>query len=119
MPLPHPIPEELIELIARRFRLLAEPTRIRLLDRLRDGEATVQELADALETTQQNVSKHLSMLADGGVLARRRDGTSVHYHIADDTVLALCDEVCGTLEHQLRSLAALVDGFAVSHPVKE
>ncbi len=119
MPLPHPLPEELAELIARRFRAIGEPMRIRLLDRLRDGEASVQELADALETTQQNVSKHLSMLAEGGILARRREGTSVHYHIADDTVLALCDEVCGTLEHQLRSLAALVDGFAVSHPVKE
>ena len=72
MPIPRPIPDELVGLIAHRFRLLAEPTRLRLLDRLREGEATVQELADDLETSQQNVSKHLAMLAEAGVLARRR-----------------------------------------------
>lgn len=116
MTLPHPLPDDLVELIAHRFRLLAEPTRIRLLDRLRDGEATVQELADELETTQQNVSKHLTMLAGAGVLARRRERTSVHYRIVDDGVLDLCEEVCGSLEGQLRSLAALVEGFAVVQP---
>jgi DNA-binding transcriptional ArsR family regulator len=113
MALPHPIPDDLVELIARRFRLLSEGTRIRLLDRLRDGEASVQELADALDTTQQNVSKHLAMLAEAGVLARRRERTSAYYRIADENVLALCEQVCGSLEQQLRALAALVDGLAV------
>ena len=69
-----PIPDELVELIARRFRLLSEPMRIRLLDRLRDGEATVHQLADELGSSQQNVSKHLTLLADAGVLARRKQG---------------------------------------------
>ena len=55
MPLPHPIPDELAELVVRRFRLLAEVMRIRLLDRLRDGEATVGELAETLDSSQQNV----------------------------------------------------------------
>src|SRR6266540_6827237 len=64
MPLPHPIPDELAELVVRRFRLLAEVMRIRILDRLRDGESTVGELADALDTSQQNVSKHLAVLAE-------------------------------------------------------
>ncbi len=114
MSLPHPIPEHLVELIARRFWLLAEPTRIRLLDRLRDGEESVQELAEALATTQQNVSKHLMLLADAGVLARRKERTHVYYRIADEGVLDLCEQVCGSLEDQLRSLAALVDGFAAT-----
>ena len=56
-----PIPDELVELIARRFPLLAEPMRIRLFDRLRDGEATVHQLADELGTSEQNVSKHLTL----------------------------------------------------------
>jgi DNA-binding transcriptional ArsR family regulator len=116
MSLPHPIPQDLVELIARRFRLLAEPMRIRLLDRLRDGEATVQELAEALDTTQQNVSKHLALLAEGGVLARRKERTSVYYRIADDGVLALCEQVCGSLEQQLRGFAALIDGLAAVQP---
>ena len=114
--LPHPLPEDLVELIARRFRLLSEPMRIRLLDRLRDDEASVQELADALATTQQNVSKHLMLLADAGVLARRKERTHVYYRIADDGVLALCEQVCGSLEQQLRSLAALVGESALVQP---
>jgi len=116
MALPHPIPADLVELIARRFRLLAEPTRIRLLDRLREGEASVQELAEALETSQQNVSKHLALLADAGVLVRRKERTSVYYRIADEGVFALCEQVCGSLEQQLRGFAALIDGLATVHP---
>jgi DNA-binding transcriptional ArsR family regulator len=116
MSLPHPIPEQLVELIARRFHLLAEPMRIRLLDHLRDGEATVQELADELHTSQQNASKHLVLLAEGGVLARRKDRMSVYYRIADDDVLGLCEQVCGSVEHQLHDLAALVGAWPPSPP---
>ena len=105
-------PRRVAELIARRFRLLAEPTRLRLLDRLRDGEATVQELADELETSQQNVSKHLAMLAEAGVLARRRQGTRVYYRIGDAEVLDLCERMCSSLEHELRGLSALLDDLA-------
>ena len=110
MALPHPIPDDLAELVARRFRLLAEPMRIRLLDRLRDGEATVGELADALETSQQNVSKHLAALAEAGMLGRRKEGNRVYYRIVDESVFALCEQVCGSLQEQLRVLNALVEG---------
>jgi len=116
MALPHPIPADLVDLIARRFQLLSEPSRIRLLDQLLEGEASVHELAEQLEMTQQNVSKHLSLLTDGGVLARRKDGTHVFYRIADDGVFTLCEQVCGSLEQQLRGLAALVDGFSSAQP---
>jgi DNA-binding transcriptional ArsR family regulator len=112
MALPHPIPEHLVELIARRFRLLSEPMRIRILDRLRDGEESVQELAEGLESTQQNVSRHLALMAEAGLLARRKERTHVYYRIADEGVLALCEQVCGSLEDQLRGLAALVDGLS-------
>jgi ArsR family transcriptional regulator len=80
-----------------------------LLDRLREGEATVQELADVLDTSQQNVSKHLAMLAEGGVLARRRKGTRVYYRIGDEEVLDLCERMCSSVEHELRGLSALID----------
>ena len=76
MSLPHPLPEDLVELIARRFRVLGEPMRIRLLDRLRDGEATVGELSEALAASQQNVSKHLAVLSDAGVSAGARTATT-------------------------------------------
>ena len=71
-PMPHPLPSELTELIAQRFRVLGEPMRIKLLDRLRDGEATVGELHEALGASQQNVSKHLGVLLAAGMVSRRR-----------------------------------------------
>ena len=113
--LPHPLPEDLAELIARRFRVLSEPSRIRLLDQLRDGERTVNELAEQLGAGQQNVSKHLSVLAEAGILARRRDGNHVYYRIVDDGVLGLCRQVCGSLQQQLQTLALIVAGA----PAKE
>jgi DNA-binding transcriptional ArsR family regulator len=112
MALPQPLPEPLVELIARRFRVLGEPMRIRLLDRLRAGEASVQELTDALGASQQNVSKHLGVLHAAGVVARRKRGNRVLYAIDDECVLALCEQVCGGLQRQLRELADLVEGRA-------
>ena len=109
MTLPHPLPDDLAELIARRFRALSEPMRIRLVDRLREGEATVGELSESLGASQQNISKHLAVLADTGILGRRKDGTHVYYRIADEGVLTLCEDVCGSLQQQLRSLSALVE----------
>ena len=90
--------------------MLAEPTRIRLLDRLREGEASVQELTEALATSQQNVSKHLGVLAQAGMVDRRKDGNVVWYRIADESVFALCEQVCGSLQRQLDDLAAVVAG---------
>ncbi len=110
MSLPHPLPDDLVELIARRFRVIGEPMRIRLLDRLRSGEASVNELAGALGASQQNVSKHLCVLADVGILGRRKDGNHVYYRIVDEGVFALCDQVCGSVQEQLRTLNALVEG---------
>lgn len=110
MSLPHPLPEPVVELIARRFRVIAEPMRIKILDRLRDGEASVQELADVLATSQQNVSKHLGVLHDAGILSRRKQGTSTLYALTDQSVLDLCEQVCGGLHQQFADLAKLVGG---------
>ena len=110
MALPHPIPDDLAELIAHRFRAIGEPARIKLLDRLRDGEATVNELAEHVGASQQNVSKHLHVLAGAGILGRRKDGNRVYYRIADPAIFDLCEQVCGSLQAQLSTLAALVGG---------
>jgi DNA-binding transcriptional ArsR family regulator len=110
MILPHPLPDDLVELIARRFRVIGEPMRIRLLDRLRDGEATVGELSEALSASQQNISKHLAVLADVGILGRRKEGNHVFYRVIDEGVFALCEAVCGSVQQQLRSLNELVAG---------
>jgi len=109
-PLPHPLPDRLVELVAATFRVIGEPMRIRLLDRLRDGELGVQELADELGATQQNVSKHLGVLHAAGILRRRREGTRVLYAIEDDSVFALCESVCGGIERRLGELDQLLSG---------
>jgi DNA-binding transcriptional ArsR family regulator len=108
MALPHPIPDELAELIARRFKLLGEPMRVKLLDRLRSGESTVQELAGSVGTTQQNVSKHLGALAEAGILGRRKQGNFVYYAIVDDSIWQLCNDVCGSVERRLAELQDLL-----------
>jgi DNA-binding transcriptional ArsR family regulator len=104
----HPLPEPLVDLIARRFRVLGEPTRIKLLDLLREHDATVTELHEALGASQQNVSKHLGVLLQAGIVKRTKHGTSARYAIADDGVFALCDHVCGGLRRQLAELDALL-----------
>jgi DNA-binding transcriptional ArsR family regulator len=104
MALQHPLSDEVVELIARRFRVMADPTRIKLLDRLRAGEASVQELTEAVGGTQQNVSKHLGVLADAGIVARRKDGNFTRYRVVDEGVFRLCEDVCGSVERQLESL---------------
>jgi DNA-binding transcriptional ArsR family regulator len=110
MALPRPLPEELIELIAARFRVIGEPMRIKLLDRLREDDATVNELAAALGTSQQNVSKHLGVLHRAGIVHRDKEGTAVRYSIADDSVFALCEHVCGGLHAQLAALEEVLGG---------
>jgi DNA-binding transcriptional ArsR family regulator len=112
MPLPHPLSEPLVELIARRFRVMGEPMRIRLLDRLREGESTVHELTEVLGASQQNVSKHLQVLLEAGIVGRRKQGNRAHYSIVDEGVLALCEQVCGSLQRQLAELNTLLEGAA-------
>ena len=110
MTLPRPIPATLADLIAARMRVIGDPTRIRLLDALRDGERSVAELTDALGTSQQNASKHLGVLLSAGIVSRRKEGTSAFYAIADPTVFDLCEQVCDGLRTQLDDLTATLDG---------
>ena len=111
--IPHPLPAPLVELIAQRFRVIGEPMRIRLLDALRDGPLTINELTETLGASQQNVSKHVGVLAQAGIVAREKDGTRVRCSIADETIFQLCELVCGGLREQVAALDAILsDGSA-------
>ena len=102
--------DEGAELIARRFRALSEPTRLRILDELRRAEeASVGEIAGAIGSSQQNVSKHLSALAGEGFVSRRKQGTSSIYSISDPSVLDLCESVCAGLEQELERVGAVLE----------
>ncbi len=108
--IPHPLPAPLVELIAERFRVLAEPMRIRLLDALREAPATVGELQVATGASQQNVSKHLGVLLRSGLVSRSKEGTFSRYSIADEGVFELCEHVCGGLRRRLDEMDATIPG---------
>jgi len=98
----------LAELIASRFRVLGEATRIRLLDALRDGPATVGELQRATGCSQQNISKHLSVLLGAALVRRSKTGNFSHYAIADESVFDLCEQVCGGMRRRVAELDVLL-----------
>ena len=108
VPAQQPFPDPLVDLIAQRFRVLAEPMRIKLLDQLREGDATVGELQAALGASQQNISKHLGILHSAGMVTRTKDGTHARYSIADQGVFELCEQVCGDVRRQVDELGALL-----------
>lgn len=98
----HPVlSDEALELIAARFRMLSEPMRLRLLNTLREHELSVGELVEQTGAGQANVSKHLGMLLDAGLVARRREGNNVFYRIADESIFTLCDVVCTSVGDRL------------------
>jgi DNA-binding transcriptional ArsR family regulator len=107
---PHPLPEALVELISQRFRVIGEPMRIRILDALRDGPMTINDLTEHLGASQQNVSKHVGVLAGAGIIARDKEGTRVHCSIADPMIFDLCELVCGALAQQYSELNELLSG---------
>jgi DNA-binding transcriptional ArsR family regulator len=101
--------DALVDAIAARFRVIGEPMRLRLLDRLRHGEASVGELAVALGASQQNISRHLNVLHAAGLVQRRKRGTRVLYAIGDRSVFALCETACGSLYETVAGLAELLE----------
>ena len=99
------INQEAAELIARRFQALSDSTRLRILGQLTlQEEASVRELTEALQTSHQNVSRHLSALYAEGFVARRKVGTSTIYRISDPAVLDVCERMCEGIETQLEKL---------------
>ena len=89
---------EAVALVASRFKVLSEPLRLQILQHLEIGEASVNAIADAVRATQPNVSKHLKILQDENLVARRQEGNSAFYSIADPSVFELCRVVCGSLK---------------------
>ena len=97
--------------IARRFRALSDPTRLRILDVLRrQDEASVGELTELVGGSQQNVSKHLSALHAEGFVSRRKRGTSSIYRITDPGVHQICDGISAGIEAQLADMEAALSG---------
>lgn len=115
-------PDPLLELIAARFRLLGEPVRLKLLAALTTGERTMGELVLLTDAGQANISKHLAALMQGGLVSRRKQGTSSYYAIADPTIISLCNLVCASVQErfaeQARRLELNTIGGKVQHQLE-
>src|SRR5579859_1464479 len=98
---------QLYDMRARICQVLADPKRLRLIDALRDGERTVGELADTLGASYPNVSQHLNVMRDAGLVTPRRDGTTIFYRLAYPQITQACDIVRDVLRTQLSDMAAL------------
>lgn len=99
---------ELLAMVARRFRALADPSRLAVLHSLEHGPLTVTALVERTGLSQGNLSKHLQQLHASGFVSRTRQGLFVHYALADESVLALCELMCGRLESDLGAAGATV-----------
>ena len=97
-----------LALVAERFKALADPARLRMLETLRSGEKTVGELVDITGLGQANVSKHLQQLHAMGFVSRRKEGLFVYYALADKRVFQLCDIMCGRLQAEMKSKRKLL-----------
>jgi DNA-binding transcriptional ArsR family regulator len=93
------------DLVTDRLALIGDPTRVRLLALLEQGEATVQELADQLPSTPQNISRHLGIVYRSGIVARRREGTTVRYRLVDYSACRLLEQTLASISGQLDELA--------------
>lgn len=100
------LPPEALQLVAQRFRVLSDPTRLGVLQALFGGELTVQQICTATGTTQANASKHLSQLTRAGILGRRKQGSFVYYRIVDPSIYQLCELVCGALADRFAAAGA-------------
>ena len=97
--------DEAIELVAARFRVLGEASRLRLIQALNGSERSVNDLTAAAGLTQANASRQLQTLTGAGILKRRRKGVQVLYSIADENIFNLCEHVCGSLQERIESHA--------------
>ncbi len=91
-------PDQVFEMAAELFRVMSAPMRLKIISCLCDGEKNVSYLLGKIETTQPNMSQHLTTLYQAGVLGKRREGVQIHYRIVDDRVAALCRAVCTQIE---------------------
>ncbi|MGB7442951.1 MAG: metalloregulator ArsR/SmtB family transcription factor [Coleofasciculaceae cyanobacterium] len=108
-----PVPQEVVQQVSEYFSILSEPMRLRILNLLREGEKCVQELVEATATSQANVSKHLKVMLQAGILSRRSEGTSAYYKVEDELIFELCNLVCDRLATRIEQQARHFRDFSL------
>ncbi|MBI5768436.1 MAG: helix-turn-helix transcriptional regulator [Verrucomicrobia bacterium] len=102
--------EGALEMVARRFAVLGEPMRLRLIQALFAGKKHVNALVAETGGTQANISRHLQTLTQAHILSRQKEGLQVFYEIADPSIFQLCDQVCGSLQQDIARQADVFEG---------
>lgn len=92
-----------LDRVAAFFRAFAEPSRLALLQELKEGSRTVGQLVEALPSSQANISRQLKILHEAGLLSREKQGTSVSYTICEPIVLELCRIACDKVNREAQS----------------
>ncbi|GAB4188809.1 MAG: metalloregulator ArsR/SmtB family transcription factor [Coleofasciculaceae cyanobacterium] len=115
MPTANTVPQEVVQQVAEYFSILSEPMRLRILNLLREGEKCVQELVEATATSQANVSKHLKVMLQAGILSRRSEGTSAYYKVEDELIFELCTLVCDRLATRIEQQARHFRDFSLTN----
>ena len=105
-----PVSDEALSMIASWFRVLSEPSRLRILRALEEGEKNITDLVAATGLTQANVSRHVQSLAEAGMVGRRKEGLVTMCFIADPAITELCDNVCDNLQKRLADRAKQLRG---------
>jgi DNA-binding transcriptional ArsR family regulator len=108
------VPQEVVQQVANYFSVLSEPMRLRILNLLREGEKCVQDLVDAMDTSQANVSKHLKVMLQAGMLNRRTQGTLAYYSVADELSFQLCTLVCDRIACRIEQQAMYFREFSLA-----
>jgi DNA-binding transcriptional ArsR family regulator len=111
----NPVPQEVVQQVAEYFSILSEPMRLRNMNMLREGEKCVQELVEATATSQANVSKHLKVMLQAGILSRRSEGTSAYYKVEDELIFELCNLVCDRLATRIEQQARHFRDFSLAN----
>ena len=102
---PRTLPPLALEMIANRFKSLSEVSRLKIVIALEEAEKNVTTLIGETGLSQTNLSRHLQMLVDAGVLNRRKESISVFYSIADPAIFKMCELVCGGLAKRMEAQA--------------
>jgi len=103
-----PMSDDMLDLISQRFRLLADPMRLKILHQLQAGEKSVTELVELTGASQPNVSKHLSSLKTHGLVKRRQEGNMAYFSIAAPFIFQLCDIVCDSMRTEWEQRSSLL-----------
>ena len=110
--------QQLSEFKADFFKALAHPLRISILDALRDGELTVNEISQRFDVEQANASQQLAVLRNRNIVITRKEGANVYYSVSDKSIFKLLDAAKEIFNHHLVGVRSMLEEIHAVAPTK-